>query len=236
MPRRSRLAIVIGASLAVFALAALATTAGSLRPFTERPRSPGTRVLETPVTQPPLEELDQPERDSSDASLMLELLVRLFVLVVLAVVGFMIVRALIALLTSGDARRRRRLAPDEGELAVPTGAVELAEAAEDALRVLSSMAVDDAIIACWLRLEDAAADVGVARRPAETASDLAMRVLAAHDVSERPLRRLLSLYREARYSRHHMSELARDEARRALTVVHADLLTSGRPAPSGHPT
>ena len=41
--------------------------------------------------------------------------------------------------------------------------------------------VDDVIVACWVRLEDAAAGAGVERLPSETPAELAARVLADFD-------------------------------------------------------
>ena len=62
--------------------------------------------------------------------------------------------------------------------------------------------VDETIIACWVRLEDAVATAGVERLPSETPAELATRVLRELPVPEVATRRLLALYREARYSRH----------------------------------
>jgi Domain of unknown function (DUF4129) len=81
----------------------------------------------------------------------------------------------------------------------------------------------DAILACWLRLEGVAADVGVARDPADTPTDLVVRLLAARDVRPDTLVRLAALYERARYSPDPLGEDARSEARAALESVEADL-------------
>jgi Domain of unknown function (DUF4129) len=81
----------------------------------------------------------------------------------------------------------------------------------------------DAILACWLRLERVAATFGVARDPADTPTDLVVRLLGAHDVRRETLVRLAALYERARYSPTPLDESARTEARAALHAVEADL-------------
>ncbi len=85
-----------------------------------------------------------------------------------------------------------------------------------------------AVIACWLRLERAAAAAGTPRRAAETPGDLVARVLAEQRVTPAGLERLTALYREARYSRHELDDDVRRSARAALEDVRRDL--SGVPA------
>ncbi|PZS35780.1 MAG: DUF4129 domain-containing protein [Pseudonocardiales bacterium] len=80
-----------------------------------------------------------------------------------------------------------------------------------------------AVIAAWLRLEQAAASAGIPRRPAETPGELAERLLAAHAVSPVTLAGLAGLYREARYSRHPVDERMRSDARRALERLRREL-------------
>lgn len=99
----------------------------------------------------------------------------------------------------------------------------LAEAVDRGLREVDLGGVGDAIVACWLRLERAAAEAGTARRAAETAGELTARVLAAHRVTPATLRRLADLYREARFSGHTLGEPERDQARQALEQVRREL-------------
>jgi hypothetical protein len=109
------------------------------------------------------------------------------------------------------------------ELAPEDVARALTEAVDATLVAIERGETRDAIIACWLRLEDIAAEAGVQRRPAETAADLTERVLATHQVGADTLSRLAELYREARFSAHHLDESARTEARSALEQVRAEL-------------
>jgi len=119
--------------------------------------------------------------------------------------------------------RREKELSEDAELAPEDVARALAEAVDETLVTIERGETRDAIIACWLRLEDVAADVGVARRPAETAADLTERVLATHQVSAATLSRLADLYREARFSTHQLDASARIEARAALEQVRAEL-------------
>ncbi len=81
----------------------------------------------------------------------------------------------------------------------------------------------NAIVECWLRLETAVVDAGVRRDPADTSTELTMRVLATRHVEPEALASLAALYREARFSDHAMGEDARRAAIEALTAVHVGL-------------
>jgi hypothetical protein len=117
---------------------------------------------------------------------------------------------------------RRRAAPAP---ALPP-AEALAGAAAAGLRRIEEGEPREAVVACWVLLERAAADAGVARRPAETAAELTGRVLAAYRVSAGVLTELADLYREARFSRHRLGEPERDRARAALAQGSAELAGS----------
>ena len=57
----------------------------------------------------------------------------------------------------------------------------------------------DAIVTAWLGLEEAAQDAGVARRPAETASELTTRILGRVTSDDEAAHALLDLYLRVRY-------------------------------------
>lgn len=99
----------------------------------------------------------------------------------------------------------------------------LAEAVESGLRAVDTGTATDAVIACWVALEDAAASAGVAREASETPAEFTVRVLGVGGISEPELLGLAELYREARYSTHGSTEAARDQARAALTRLRAEL-------------
>jgi Domain of unknown function (DUF4129) len=114
-----------------------------------------------------------------------------------------------------DQARRLRAAIDEG-------LNELAETDADPRR---------AVIACWVRLERAAAAAGTGREPGDTSSDLVGRVLARHQVSREMLATLAALYREARFAPHDVPPATRDQARAALRQIRDELGA----APTGGP-
>ena len=95
------------------------------------------------------------------------------------------------------------------------------EAAERAL--VERVDVRDAVVACWLRLEEVVARSGVARDPSETSTELATRVLRSLDVDPRAVGTLAGLYREARFSEHPLGEDSRQAARAALQALYDDL-------------
>ncbi|MFC7482402.1 DUF4129 domain-containing protein [Luedemannella flava] len=85
-----------------------------------------------------------------------------------------------------------------------------------------------AVIACWLRLEEAATAAGAPREVGDTATDVVLRLLRTHDVSVEALDHLAHVYHEARYARHEVDVGMRDEARAALAQLRREL--SARPA------
>jgi hypothetical protein len=131
----------------------------------------------------------------------------------------------VKLLRGLDLHRSTRNEPNiaDVELAPEDVARALTEAVDETLIAIERGETREAIIACWLRLEDIAGEAGVSRRPAETASDLTERVLATYQVSAATLSRLADLYREARFSAHRLDDTARDEARSALEQVRDEL-------------
>jgi hypothetical protein len=80
-----------------------------------------------------------------------------------------------------------------------------------------------AVIACWVRLEDAAAAAGTPRHPGDTPTDLVARLLAAHRVSRPVLDEFAAVYREARYATHVVDERMRAAAVRSLSHLRAEL-------------
>jgi hypothetical protein len=126
--------------------------------------------------------------------------------------------------------RRQRVEVVTNEAAT-TGRREAVLAAVDA--GLSGLEDDDAdprraVIACWLRLEEAAAAAGTPRERGDAPADLVLRLLAAHQVSSAVLLPLAEVYRLARYATHTVDGGMRDSARAALRQLRAEL--SAQPA------
>jgi Domain of unknown function (DUF4129) len=122
--------------------------------------------------------------------------------------------------------RRGLAAPDPGE--VPTLAQTQARvrgAIEEGLAELDVADQDPrrAIIACWLRLEEAATAAGTPRQIGDTSTDLVRRLLSNHAVSADVLDGLAAVYREARFAAHAINPDLRDQARRALHHLRHEL-------------
>nr|WP_279672043.1 DUF4129 domain-containing protein [Flexivirga meconopsidis] len=81
----------------------------------------------------------------------------------------------------------------------------------------------NAVVACWVDLEQTVATAGLERRPSETSAELALRVLDETDADRDALRTLSRLYRAARYSEHPITEGDRAAAGAALEALHRSL-------------
>jgi hypothetical protein len=93
-----------------------------------------------------------------------------------------------------------------------------------------------AVIACWVRLEEAAVAAGIPRLDTDTAGDLVVRLLRTRGggagggskVSEPVLSGFAGMYRMARYATHTVDEQMRTQARTALRRLREEL---AEPAP-----
>jgi hypothetical protein len=149
------------------------------------------------------------------------------VLVVLGVAGFLV------WLVLRDRVGRREVeileepevppTPEETEqtvrAAVDAGLADLDDADTDPRR---------AVIACWVRLEAAAAAAGTERAPGDTSTELVARLLTRHDVSAPVLAALAEVYREARFASHPVDEQTRHQARTALRQLRDELRSGVR--------
>ncbi len=81
---------------------------------------------------------------------------------------------------------------------------------------------NNAVVAAWLALEDAAASSGVPRRPAETPTEFTVDVLNSTRANEAATRELLSLYHRARFSAAGVSRTDVNAASRCLAVLARD--------------
>jgi hypothetical protein len=111
--------------------------------------------------------------------------------------------------------------------AVDAGLSDLSQADADPRR---------AIIACWVRLEQAAAAAGTPRRTSDSPTDLVIRLLDAHRVSAAVLDGFAAVYREARYTTHAMDEGTRQSAVAALRQLRVELSPVLVAEPPGRPS
>lgn len=141
------------------------------------------------------------------------LLALLITLVLLGLLARLILRLL----------RERRQEPEEEEGLEELEALVAATSAQQRARAAAEEDPRNAVVACWVALEEAAASSGLPRDPAETSVEFTSRVLARWQVRQGPLTGLAGLYREARFSRHPVTEEQRERALAALALIHEDL-------------
>jgi Domain of unknown function (DUF4129) len=137
----------------------------------------------------------------------------------------------LAILVSGGwalvhawARRDEPAGDDVDEPAPPLRPDEIVDVLDEGLDALASGPVDDVVIACWVRLEDAAAAAGVERMASETPAELASRVLGDLHAPAPAVERLLVRYRTARFSDHPLDESDRAVAIRSLEEIRAAIV------------
>lgn len=130
-------------------------------------------------------------------------------------------------------RRRRRLSGQVGvrQVMVPGAEPPLDEADEPSLpdalgegsRTIGEGDPRNAIVAAWVRLEQAIEGEHFPHRPEETPSELVERALASYHLDREAIGRLAALYREARFSTHPVTEEHREEAADCLRRLLAPL-------------
>lgn len=184
-------------------------------------------VAASEVPQPSVSASVAPERPKAASGL--PDWVGMVAMVTLAVVALAFVVFLISALVRDQVKRRARRAgrglgrkgrrrpgdtTDDLVAALDAGLEELSDADRDPRR---------AVIACWVRLEQAAAAAGTPRHPGDSPTDLVGRLLAEQQVDARVLAALLEVYRQARYATHTVDDQMRRQAREALQRLRADL-------------
>ncbi|MEV6812255.1 DUF4129 domain-containing protein [Micromonospora sp. NPDC051296] len=146
----------------------------------------------------------------------------------LAVLGYLawtllrgVARRVTRALPARPARRSAEGTAREVVAAVDAGLVELDDRSTDPRT---------AVIACWVRLEEAAAGAGLPRLTGDTATDLVTRLLRGDQstgvpaiVSADVLAEFAHVYREARYATRPVDEQTRDQARAALRRLRGEL-------------
>ena len=223
-----RTVIVMVAALGVAFIMVLAATTGPLGMVGELPTSDTSSDATREYVDPPADPAEGTAKEQPRDETATDLGDWLQDLGYLALIllGLWVAAGLVRLIVLRLAREL-----PEKQLVLDLDPLPLAEAGREALRrdrelfdaALAESDVRNGIVACWVLLEETAADVGIARLPAETATELVMRFLHALDVDPRPVARLATLYHEARFSTHELPADARQRAEQALTDIHADL-------------
>ncbi len=190
------------------------------------PRTAPSPTASQSSGMPTYRELTKGVRPTWDGSWVRELV--LYALLIAVVLG-----VLAALRSMWRHRWRPPERPAAVEVDVVTGDALAAAIEEDAdaqLEAVDRGGPRDGIVACWVRLEEIVAAAGLTPRRSETSAELVKRLLVALDLDPRAIGRLAVLYREARFSEHHLGEDRRAEARSALRALHEDLRSRGRVA------
>ncbi|WP_134772611.1 DUF4129 domain-containing protein [Ornithinimicrobium flavum] len=217
--------VIVAALTAVVGLALLVWGASNGSPLVAPPSS----TWDSPaITLPQGEQVDaaletgadddaSPPEEASDLSQRLVDLVQLGI--ILAVLYGMLVLLRNLLDNRGD-RRTDLPSPHEDEL------VALLEASSDEVRYRALTEGDprNAVVACWVALEEAAHRSGLREDRSRTAAELTTSVLSRWQVDPQAITTLSEAYREARFSRHEVTEAQRAAAVDALETIHGDLL------------
>lgn len=222
---------------AAIAVAVVGVAAAGGNPVASEPYVPRFNAALPEPSDPP----GGPPPERGDTPEWLRWLLDGFVILCVVALGVTIIVLAIRLFAGRDTGllRRRVLEPDELNLllTVPDDVDLLGRdrgleaAVEQGMAALAAgRDVRAAVIAAWLRLEEAAAEAGTPHRDDDAPGDLVARLLASHDLRPRRLQALAELYRRARYSPAPLDERDRDEAQRALADVRNDLLSPARPA------
>src|SRR6476659_6753532 len=213
-----RLGVVLAAAAGV--LIVLAAASGPVRIWTTPNPELGPPPAETIETgDAVVADVAEPDTASSD-SRWIDALSQ--IIGVLILVAAALALAAIAKSLRPRWRRRFRASGDTDIDALPEPAESDLTVDVDAAR--AALATGDprnAIVACWMQLERDAAAAGLARSEAETSAEYAQRVVALSSVDAAPIGELAALYREARFSRHDLTDDHRSRAFAALDRVAA---------------
>lgn len=221
---RGRGLIVAGATLVLL----LAVWAASTSPVDIIDLREPTTTMPTP-TQPGDSDRGEDDRQPEQSKALDEYAETMFVVLLslLAIVLLTILIGAVWLRRRRAERSRRREGTgasvghdDALDQEVPDA---ITQAAEDQLTAVTTGSPRNAIVACWLGLEDAAASAGSARDPAETSAEFTARTLSTYAVDDAAITALSALYREARFSEHPLTETHRSTAVDALHRLRADL-------------
>ena len=196
--------------------------ARSVSPTAEPSRS----TTATPGQSSASEDVTEVEAPNERTGL-IAVIVLVAVVTAAGIAGWIVVRRRVAASQSDPVVLSRRVAVRSA--AVGT---EVVAAVEASLAQLSDTDADPrrAVIACWVRLEQAAAAAGTPKHIGDSPTDLVARLLHGHRVSPAALDGLATVYREARYATHTIDEDMRTSAVTALQQVRVELGAGGRTA------
>lgn len=220
----------LAAILGLLFVASLAATRSA--PQLERFNPDAAPVTEAPPLLPPSEP-PRPEQSASARPTGGELpgWVGTAALILVGVVALIVLGLVLwALLRNTLGRRGPRKGRRDPARPEPRTAEDLVAALDAGLQELSDTDRDPrrAVIACWVRLEQAAAAAGTPRHAGDSPTDLVARLLAEQRLDARVLTPFAGVYRQARYATHTVDDQMRLQARTALQRLRSDLGAGAR--------
>lgn len=216
--------VVVAALTAVVALALLVWGSSNGSPLVSAPQgawdTPGVTIPtdQAQVTEvPTAQDQDGDGLDGTDLNQRLVDLVQVGIIVAVLYGMLVLLRGMV---DKGRDRRPDLPSPQEDEL------VALLDASSDEVRYRALTEGDprNAVVACWVALEEAVHRSGLREDRSRTAAELTTSVLSRWQVDPAAITALSEAYREARFSRHDVTEAQRTAAVDALEVIHGDLL------------
>jgi hypothetical protein len=142
-------------------------------------------------------------------------------------VAFIVVLTLFIYSARPQRKERGEPIPDVEEVPIlPSVAEAITEDADALLAALREGSPRNAIVACWIRLEQSVERAGLQVRAGETSTELTIRSIRRYPIDRSSIVALAELYREARFSSHPITEDMRTIAIAALQQLQADLTTS----------
>jgi hypothetical protein len=218
---------VVGAGLAGLALLTVVTASGPVQVLSASGSATGTGTPSPPPSAPPTSPTATTPTTGpfADLSQLPSLPPAVVAVIQLVVAGLClwIVYLILRYAWRNAPRMSSRTVPLRPLQPLPALPDELVDTADARLALLKEGEPRNAIVACWVDLEDSASAAGLPRHPAETAAEYTIRVLHTWDIAPAALGGLAELYREARYSRHPVTEEHRARAIERLTTVQQDL-------------
>ncbi|MEU7907858.1 DUF4129 domain-containing protein [Actinoplanes sp. NPDC049118] len=219
----------LAAVLGLLFLASLAATHSA--PQLERFNPDAAPVTEAPPLLPPSPEaVSRPSAEPVAGSELPDWIGRV-ALIVLGVLALLVLALVVwAVLRQQLGRRGARKGRRDPRRPEPRTAEDLVAALDAGLQELSDTDRDPrrAVIACWVRLEDAAAAAGTPRHAGDSPTDLVARLLAEQRVDAGVLTPFAAVYRQARYATHTVDDQMRRQARSALERLRSDLGAGAR--------
>ncbi len=190
------------------------------------------RIATTPQEQPPSSQGPDAIEAAKDAVVQTRDLSVIGDILAWIVLGLLLAGITVLVLWGWQHRWRPAPPPTEVEFDVLPSADRTAAALRDESDALLEGLADgeprNAIVRCWLRLEEMFGRSGLPRRSHETSTEYVVRVLHSLDLDPRAVGALASLYREARFSEHDLGEESREAATEALGRLQAQLHDLGR--------